>query len=136
MAVLPRLSVVVTAHHRPRPPNRPPQPPAPRPPTSPKRSPQPPPPNRSPNPPPPNRLAQPPPLAPPHRLAQPPPPPPNRLAQLPLWLKLLNRFSPSLRACCSLSAHDVSPDALCHPLDVCCCQPLPLFRYTLPLLSA
>jgi hypothetical protein len=33
-----------------------------------------------------------------------------------------------LRACDSLSPHDVSPDAFDQPLDECCCQPLPVFE--------
>src|SRR5262245_61394049 len=82
----------------------------------------------------PQRSPHPPPAPPPTR--SPPPPPPNRSPQLPVWLKLSKRCPPSARACCSRSAQDVSPDALCQPLDVRCCHPLPLFRYTLPLSSA
>src|SRR5262249_50697211 len=99
-----------------RPPPRPPQPPPP-----PPRLPPPPSPNRPPPPPPPlppTRPPHPPPLLPLERLPHPPP----------LWLKLSTRLWPVLRACCSLSAHEVSPDAFCQPLDVCCCQPLPLLR--------
>src|SRR5215831_19985422 len=120
------------------------------------------------NPPPPKRPA--PPAPAPKRSAQPPPPPPEkpplplpkRLSDvLPsppawLWLKLLNLSSPWLRACCSRSAHDVSPPAFCQLPVVrdCCevlpsvlelagvvlvsyfCQLSPVFLYTLPLTSA
>src|SRR5262249_18822808 len=121
------------------------------------------------NPPPPKRPA--PPAPAPKRSAQPPPPPsekpplplPRRLSDvLPsppawLWLKLLNLSSPWLRACCSRSAHDVSPPAFCQLPVVrdCCevlpsalelgdgvvpvsyfCQPSPVFLYTLPFTSA
>src|SRR5262245_65038549 len=96
---------------------RPPKPPKP----PPRKPPKPPSPKRSPKPPPPKR--------------SPKPPSPKRSPQPPL-LKLLNRSWPMLRACCSRSAHDVSPPAACQPLDVCCCQPLPVFLYTLPLASA
>src|SRR5215470_18124918 len=119
------------------------------------------------NPPPPKRPA--PPAPAPKRSAQPPPPPsekpplplPKRLSDvLPsppawLWLKLLNLSSPWLRACCSRSAHDVSPPAFCQLPVVrgCCevlpsvlelagvvpvsyfCQPSPVFLYTLPFTS-
>src|SRR4029453_7766452 len=105
---------------------KPPKPPPRKPPPSPKRSPKPPPLKRSPKPPPKPPL--------PKRSPK-PPPPPNRSPQPPL-LKLLNRSWPVLGACCSRSAHDVSPPAACQPFDVCCCQPLPVFLYTLPLASA
>ncbi len=42
--------------------------------------------------------------------------------------KLLKRSAPWLRACCSRSAQEVSDDALCQPLEVCCCQPEPELR--------
>src|SRR5262249_61023035 len=89
----------------------------------------------------------------------PPPGPPAWLC-----LNLFNLSSPWVRACCSLSAHDVSPPAFCQLPEVpgCCevllsvlderdcealelgagvlvsyfCQPLPVFLYTLPLTSA
>src|SRR5215475_9888805 len=124
------------------------------------------------NPPPPKRPA---PSAPaPKRSAQPPPPPPEKRSPKPplslpkrlsdvlprppawVWLTLLNLSSPWLRACCSRSAHDVSPPAFCQLPVVrdCCevlpsvlelagvvlvsyfCQPSPVFLYTLPFTSA
>jgi len=42
-------------------------------------------------------------------------------------LKLPALSAPFDRACDSLSAHDVSPDAPLQPLDECCCQPSPVF---------